>query len=122
MVSAYKYDGEEIDEMLAQSEAAILHDEILGKAVDHEETIRVLSTRSSMQLSAIFNRYKDIYGTSITVFLHDNVLFAVLNETFDDQDLLNHPTNEYLSALRAAIRCIKNPTRYYAKVGCNNIV
>lgn len=98
MVSAYKYDGEEIDEMLAQSEAAILHDEILGKAVDHEETIRVLSTRSSMQLSAIFNRYKDIYGTSITVFLHDNVLFAVLNETFDDQDLLNHPTNEYLSA------------------------
>lgn len=66
MVSAYKYDGEEIDEMLAQSEAAILHDEILGKAVDHEETIRVLSTRSSMQLSATFNRYKDIYGRSIT--------------------------------------------------------
>lgn len=66
VASAYKYDGEEIDEMLAQSEAAILHDEILGKAVDHEETIRVLSTRSSMQLSAIFNRYKDIYGRSIT--------------------------------------------------------
>ncbi|KAG7555036.1 Annexin repeat [Arabidopsis suecica] len=103
MVSAYKYDGEEIDEMLAQSEAAILHDEILGKAVDHEETIRVLSTRSSMQLSAIFNRYKDIYGRSIT------------------KDLLNHPTNEYLSALRAAIRCIKNPIRYHAKVLRNSI-
>ncbi|KAG7550426.1 Annexin repeat [Arabidopsis thaliana x Arabidopsis arenosa] len=103
MVSAYKYDGEEIDEMLAQSEAAILHDEILGKAVDHEETIRVLSTRSSMQLSAIFNRYKDIYGRSIT------------------KDLLNHPTNEYLSALRSAIRCIKNPIRYHAKVLRNSI-
>ncbi|CAN8236612.1 unnamed protein product [Cochlearia groenlandica] len=98
LVSAYKYDGEEIDEMLAESEAAILHDEILGKAVNHEETIRVLSTRSSVQLSAIFDRYKDIYGRSIT------------------KDLLNHPTNEYLSALRAAIRCIKNPNRYYAKV------
>ena len=64
--SAYKYDGEEIDETLAHSEAAILHDEILGKAVDHEETIRVISTRSGVQLCAIFNRYKDIYGRSIT--------------------------------------------------------
>ncbi|KAF2574646.1 hypothetical protein F2Q70_00006244 [Brassica cretica] len=64
--SAYKYDGEEIDETLAHSEAAILHDEILGKAVDHEETIRVISTRSNVQLCAIFNRYKDIYGRSIT--------------------------------------------------------
>lgn len=71
MVSAYKYDGEEIDETLAQSEASILHDEILGEAIDHEETIRVLSTRSSVQLSAIFNRYKDIYGRSITkVYKH----------------------------------------------------
>ncbi|CAA7039851.1 unnamed protein product [Microthlaspi erraticum] len=103
MVSAYKYDGEEIDETLAQSEAEILHDEILGKAIDHEETIRVLSTRSSVQLSAIFNRYKDLYGRSIT------------------KDLLNHPTSEYLSALRAAIRCIKNPNRYYAKVLRNAI-
>ncbi|KAL0648069.1 hypothetical protein Bca4012_046360 [Brassica carinata] len=124
--SAYKYDGEEIDETLAHSEAAILHDEILGKAVDHEETIRVISTRSGVQLCAIFNRYKDIYGRSITketeqlipVFLHDNNR----NETFDDsQDMLSHPTNEYLSALRAAIRCIKNPNRYYAKVLRNAI-
>ncbi|KAL0736037.1 hypothetical protein Bca4012_012247 [Brassica carinata] len=101
--SAYKYDGEEIDENLAHSEAAILHDEILGKVVDHEEAIRVISTRSSVQLCAIFNRYKDIYGRSIT------------------KDLLSHPTNEYLSALRAAIRCIKNPDRYYAKVLRNAI-
>lgn len=112
-MSAYKYDGDEIDETLAHSEAAILHDEILDKAVGHEETIRVISTRTSVQLCAIFNRYKDVYGRSITVFLYDNTR----NETFDDsQDILSHPTNEYLSALRAAIRCIKNPNRYYAKV------
>ncbi|VVB14275.1 unnamed protein product [Arabis nemorensis] len=103
MATAYKYDGDEVDETLARSEAAVLHVEILAKAVDHEETIRVLSTRSSVQLSAIFNRYKDIYGRSIT------------------KDLLNHPTNEYLSALRAAIRCIKNPNRYHAKVLRNAI-
>ncbi|ESQ41208.1 hypothetical protein EUTSA_v10014146mg [Eutrema salsugineum] len=103
MATAYKYDGEEVDEVLAQSEASILHDEIRGNAVDHEETISVLSTRSSVQLSAIFNSYKDIYGRSIT------------------KDLLKHPTNEYLSALRAAIRCIKNPNRYYAKVLRNAI-
>ena len=65
-VSAYKYDGDEIDETLAHSEAAILHDEILDKAVGHEETIRVISTRTSVQLCAIFNRYKDVYGRSIT--------------------------------------------------------
>lgn len=70
MATAYKYDGEEIDEMLARSEAAVLHVEILGEAVDHEETIRVLSTRSSVQLSAIFNSYKDIYGRSITKVYH----------------------------------------------------
>ncbi|XP_010536110.1 PREDICTED: annexin D8 [Tarenaya hassleriana] len=103
MSSAYKYDGDEMDEMLAQSEAGILHDEIVGKAVDHEETIRVLSTRSTTQLNAIFNRYKDIYGRSVT------------------KDLLNHPTDDYLSTLRAAIRCIKNPNRYYAKVLRNAI-
>ncbi|KFK25510.1 hypothetical protein AALP_AA8G124300 [Arabis alpina] len=103
MATAYKYDGKEIDEMLAMSEASILHDEIRGNAVDHEETISVLSTRSSAQLCAIFNHYKDTYGRSIT------------------RDLLRHPTNEYLSALRAAIRCIKNPNRYYAKVLRNAI-
>ncbi|CAF2349699.1 unnamed protein product [Brassica napus] len=102
-VSAYKYDGDEIDETLAHSEAAILHDEILDKAVGHEETIRVISTRTSVQLCAIFNRYKDVYGRSIT------------------KDILSHPTNEYLSALRAAIRCTKNPNRYYAKVLRNAI-
>ncbi|XP_010424069.1 PREDICTED: annexin D8-like [Camelina sativa] len=85
MASAYKYDGEEIDEMLAQSEAGILHDEILGKAVEHEETITVLSTRSNMQLSAIFNRYKDIYGgRSITKVLRNSI-----NTVGTDEDALN---------------------------------
>lgn len=47
-------------------------------------------------------------------------MYDICNEIFDVQDLLNHPTNEYLSALRAAIRCIKNPNRYYAKVRHNH--
>ncbi|CAH2065504.1 unnamed protein product [Thlaspi arvense] len=37
------------------------------------------------------------------------------------QDLLNHPTNDYLSALRAAIRCIKNPNLHHTKVLHNAI-
>lgn len=96
LVSTYRYDGEEINERLAELDAKILHDAIValesismydGKEINrsleqltaqilhetieqntyhHDEIIRILSTRSRAQLNATFNRYKDEYGTSIS--------------------------------------------------------
>lgn len=66
LVSAYRYDGNEISEEMAESEARILHDEIHRNDRNPEETVRILSTRSKAQLNATFNHYKDIYKTSIT--------------------------------------------------------
>jgi hypothetical protein len=66
VVSAYRYDGYEFDTQMADSEADILREEIQEKAFNHEEFIRILSTRSKAQLKATFNRYRDIHDTSIT--------------------------------------------------------
>ncbi|XP_050274582.1 annexin D8 [Quercus robur] len=98
VVSAYRYDGYEFDTQMADSEAVILHEEIQEKAFNHEELIRILSTRSKAQLKGTFNRYRDIHGTSIT------------------KGLLGDPTDHYLAALRTTIRCIRDPQKYYAKV------
>ncbi|KAJ7013143.1 annexin-like protein RJ4 [Populus alba x Populus x berolinensis] len=66
LVSAYRYDGDEVDEDLAISEAGLLHDDVYGKAFNHDELVRVLTTRSKAQLNATFNRYQDIHGKSIS--------------------------------------------------------
>ncbi|KAL9260530.1 Annexin D8-like protein [Drosera capensis] len=98
MVGTYKYHGNEIDEITAHSEAKLLHDEILHKESGHEEMIRIISTRSKQQLLATFNHFKDIHGTSITKGLQDDAA-----------------NNEFFAIMRAAIRCIKNPQKYFAK-------
>ncbi|XP_057954093.1 annexin D8-like [Malania oleifera] len=120
MVSPYRYDGDEIDEELAYSEASILKNEMREKSsspeemirilctrrrahaaqliAGHEETIRILCTRSRSQLIATFNHYQDTVGSSIT------------------KRLRGHPADEFLASLRIATRCIKNPLKYFAKV------
>ncbi|KAF8041217.1 hypothetical protein BT93_B3216 [Corymbia citriodora subsp. variegata] len=98
LASSYRYDGDDIDREMAKLEASILHDEIHLNAFNREELIRILSTRSKVQLNATFNLYRDIHGTSIT------------------KGLSGDPENEYLAGLRTAIRCIKEPKKYLAKV------
>lgn len=66
LVSAFRYSGDEINARLAKSEAGNLHDAIKDKAFDHEEIIRIVSTRSKAQLMATINSYRDEHGTSIT--------------------------------------------------------
>lgn len=79
VVSAYRYEGNEINESIAELEANIVHNEIKGKAFKTEEIIRVLSTRSKPQLKATFNRYRDIHATSITK-VHQ---YKILNFTYE---------------------------------------
>ncbi|XP_043691778.1 annexin-like protein RJ4 [Telopea speciosissima] len=103
LVGIFRYDGDEINASLARSEAGILHDVIQRKVFNHEEVVRILSTRSKAQLNATFNFYKDEYGTSIT------------------KSLLGDPADEFLAALRTAIRCFSDPHKYFGKVLSNAI-
>lgn len=79
VVSAYRCEGNEIDENMAELEANIIDDEIKGKGCkNNEEIIRIVSTRSKPQLNATFNRYRDIHGTSITKVPNTNFLLYLI--------------------------------------------
>lgn len=51
---------------LARSEAKTIQEAIEDGSFNHSDIIRILSTRSTAQLRATFNHYKDEYGVSIT--------------------------------------------------------
>ncbi|XP_058085865.1 annexin Gh1-like [Magnolia sinica] len=98
LVSSYRYEGEEVNMTVAKSEAKILHNKISEKHYSHEELIRILTTRSKAQLNATFNQYNDTFGNPIS------------------KDLKANPKDDYLSMLRASIRCMTYPEKYFEKV------
>ncbi|KAL6912113.1 hypothetical protein ACP4OV_000918 [Aristida adscensionis] len=98
LVSAYRYDGPEVNTSLAHSEAKILHAKIHDKAYSDDDIIRILTTRSKAQLLATFNSYNDQFSHPIT------------------KDLKADPKDEFLATLRAIIRCFTCPDRYFEKV------
>jgi annexin A7/11 len=65
LVSAFRYEGEEVYTILAKSEAKILHEKISDKAYSDEEIIRILTTRSKAQLNATLNHYNNAFGNAI---------------------------------------------------------
>lgn len=65
LVSAYRYEGAEVDMTLVSPEATILHEKISEKAYNHEEIIRILTTRSKAQLNATLQHYNDQFGHPI---------------------------------------------------------
>ncbi|GAV69130.1 LOW QUALITY PROTEIN: Annexin domain-containing protein, partial [Cephalotus follicularis] len=58
LVSSFRYNGIEVKARLADKESEILHNAIKDKALNHEEAIRILTTRK-LELIATFNSYKD---------------------------------------------------------------
>ncbi|PON63846.1 Annexin [Parasponia andersonii] len=98
LVSAFRYDGPEVNMRLANSEAIILHEKMLEKAYNHEELIRILTTRSKAQLSATLNHYKDQFGINI------------------NKDLKTDPKDDFLALLRTTIKCLTSPEKYFEKV------
>ncbi|RWW85327.1 hypothetical protein BHE74_00005991 [Ensete ventricosum] len=104
LVSTYHYEGAEVDKSLSKSEAKILHQKIKDNDYSHEEVIRILTTRSKAQLLATFNEYHNEFKNPI-------------NKVFTAHRMLDaDPKNEFLSALRAIVRCIICPERYLEKV------
>ncbi|KAI3871737.1 hypothetical protein MKW92_004747 [Papaver armeniacum] len=98
LVSTYRYEGPEVDMTLAKDEAKILHEHISDKMYNHDEIIRILTTRSKIQLCATFNHYKDEFGTTIT------------------KDLKTDVEDDFLTPLRSAIKCLVTPVKYFEKV------
>lgn len=66
LVGVHRYDGGEIDTRLAKSEAEVLNKAIKEKVLNHEDIIRIITTRSKAQLMATRNHYKDDHGISIS--------------------------------------------------------
>ncbi|XP_073022019.1 annexin Gh1-like [Primulina eburnea] len=98
LVSSYRYCGDDVDLTLAKKEAKILHEKISEKAYCDDDLIRILATRSKAQISATLNQYKNQYGNYI------------------NKDLKADPKDEYLSLLRATVKCLDYPEKYFEKV------
>ncbi|XP_061352893.1 annexin-like protein RJ4 [Gastrolobium bilobum] len=103
LVSTFRYEGDEINARLAQTEANILHETVKEKKGNYEEVIRILTTRSKTQLVATFNRYRDEHGISIS------------------KKLLDQASDDFHKAFHTAIRCINDHKKYYEKVLRNAI-
>ncbi|XP_010268092.1 PREDICTED: annexin D1 [Nelumbo nucifera] len=97
LVSSYRYEGPEVNTTLAKSEAKILHEKIKEKAYNHEDVIRILTTRSKEQLIATFNNYNNDFGNAI------------------NKDLKADPKDEFQAALRALVKCLTRPEKYFEK-------
>ncbi|XP_073145665.1 annexin Gh1-like [Henckelia pumila] len=98
LVSSYRYCGDEVDLILAKKEAKILHEKISDKACSDDDLIRILATRSKAQINATLNQYKNEFGKDI------------------NKDLKADPKDEYLSILRATVKCLVYPEKYFEKV------
>ncbi|XP_021750659.1 annexin-like protein RJ4 [Chenopodium quinoa] len=99
LVSVYRYDSYETevtDPKLVEADAKILEDCFKDKEYNHDEVIRILTTRSKAHLVSTFFRYDNISGTPLVEVL--------------DSD------KEFVVALQAAIRCIKCPQEYLEQV------
>ncbi|CAN1344578.1 Annexin-like protein RJ4 [Linum perenne] len=103
---AYRYEGTEINAILAKKEADILHEALKNNAANGDEVIRIITTRSKTQLLATFNAHRELYGTSITK--------ALLNDDKSGDD-------EFKKLLRTAIRGLTEPYKYYEKILRNAI-
>ncbi|EXB29437.1 Annexin D2 [Morus notabilis] len=98
LVSSLRYGGDEVNNTLAKAEAKILRDKITNKAYNDDDFIRIISTRSKAQLNATLNHYNNSYGNAI------------------NKDLKADPNDEYLKLLRAVIKNLTVPEKYYEKV------
>lgn len=99
LVSAHRYHGDEIDASLAKTEAKTFLHHVEKKDFNDAEIIRIITTRSKAQVTGTLNVFKDDQGSAITKHLGDKKC-----------------ADEYLKALRNAVKCITDPKKYYEKL------
>ncbi|XP_020268595.1 annexin D3-like [Asparagus officinalis] len=129
LVSSYRYDGEDLDEALARSEASNLHDAIISKQLHSEEVIRIIGTRSKPHLKATFKHYKQDYGKTIDEDLNFGCSGTILkcfplHQNFKTVDIEGNKKSDelYASLLKVAVRCLDCPELHFAEVVRTSIV
>ncbi|PWA97388.1 annexin 2 [Artemisia annua] len=98
LVATYRYEGNDVNMTLAKTEAKLLHSKISEKCYNDDDFIRIIATRSKAQINATLNQYKNQFGKDI------------------NKDLKEDPKDEYLTLLRATIKCLTYPEKYFEKV------
>ncbi|XP_043718890.1 annexin D5-like [Telopea speciosissima] len=98
-ITKTRYEGPEVDQMLAEKDAAGLFD--AGEkewGTDKKPFIQIFSERSRPQLAATNLMYHSMYGNSLKR--------AIKKET----------SGNFQIALLTILRCAENPSKYFAKV------
>ncbi|KAK3038959.1 hypothetical protein RJ639_027444 [Escallonia herrerae] len=98
LVRSYRYDKEVVDSDVAEAEAAMLHEAIEAKQLDHDNVVLILGTRNIFQLKLTFDCYKQNYGNHI------------------DEDVESCGDGLLESVLRVVIWCIDSPEKHFAEV------
>jgi len=105
LVSAYRYEGPRVNEEVARAEAKALGAAVRsaggGKAlaVENDEVVRILSTRSKPHLVETLRHYKEIHGRGL------------------EEDLGGHGREEETTALLLeAVLCLAAPAKYFSQV------
>lgn len=94
----------EISQHIANCDAKRLYETVKGApggGIVDNVILEILSKRSIPQNRLTLSSYKHIYGCSGIFVL---------------QSMKEKSSNEYEESLRAVIKCINNPSKYYAKV------
>ncbi|XP_010554473.1 PREDICTED: annexin D4-like [Tarenaya hassleriana] len=95
LVSAYRYEGNRVNEKTAKSEAEALA-ETIGReghlAIENDELVRILTTRSKLHLRHVFDLYSEISRAEIA---EDATGSSVLSDTF---------------------LCLSRPSAYFSKL------
>lgn len=103
LVSSYRYEGPEVDSRLAKSEAQILHKKIKDEEYNHEEVVRILTTRSKAQLLATFNAYHEEHGNPINKVKFSLFFLNFFIEHLRKKDLFPPLIHEHLLVLPALL-------------------
>lgn len=93
-----RYDGEVVDSIIANLEAAKLREAIETKHLDLDDFLWILSTRNVFQLKATFEVYQQKYGNSMY------------------QDIKSCGKGLLELILRVVIWCIDTPEKHFAEV------
>lgn len=68
LVSAYRYEGNKVKDDSAKSEAKILAEAVASsgeEAVEKDEIVRILTTRSKLHLQHVYKHFNDIKGSDL---------------------------------------------------------
>ncbi|XP_047946628.1 annexin D4 [Salvia hispanica] len=96
LLSSYRYEGPKVNDEIAKIEAKAISEAIRASgssALENDDVIRILSTRSKLHLKAVYKHYKEITGN-------------FLDQDCDDSHLI----------LKETVQCLCAPETYFAKI------